>query len=419
MMRLLRVIRNCVVLGACILSFGKVLKNGIILAVSAALMFSSLFAAYADEQEIQEEAAQEETTVSIDPAALREIVEETAQKYRFSTSDISIAYYYTGTGEEWYYNEDTWYYSASLYKVPMTMIYAEKEAAGEISQDTPIGGLKYSEALRLILENSNNEWAHVLMDNAGGDYACRQIEKTYSGLPDSYFIDDYNFYSYFTARFMLGVMKTLYSEPERFPAITEHLLKACPGEYFKDRLEDRYEIAQKYGSYEDSYGDIFNHTAGIVYTDNPFILVVMTKNAGQTDEVISYISEKFAGYTQSLDDIFAEIERARAEAERIEAERIAAEEAARQAEEAERLEQERMEQERLEQERLEQERLEQERMEQERLEQERAEEEELRRQQRELEREQMLSDCTVPGVICAVLLVCIICVLLIRKRVLR
>lgn len=401
------------------MSLTGVRRKVLVFTVIISLLITAITPAFADGEEIPENDAAEEITVSIDPETLRAIVIETAEKYRISTSDISIGYYYSATGEEWFFNEDTWYYSASLYKVPMTMIYAEKEAAGEIAQDTPVNGLRYSEILRLVLENSNNEWAHVLMDNAGGDYACRQIEKTYSGLPDSYFIDDYNYYSYFTARFMLAVMKTLYNEPERFPAITEHLLKACPGEYFKDKLEDRYEIAQKYGSYVDSYGETFNHTAGIVYTKNPFILVVMTKNAGQTDSVISYISERFADYTQSLEDILDELEKAAAEAERAEAERLAAEEAERQAAEAERLEQERLEQERLEQERLEQERLEQERIEHEKQEQERLEAEALRKQQQEEERAELISECTVPAVICAVLLIGLICELLIRRKVIR
>ena len=78
---------------------------------------------------------------------------------------ISVGYVYTATGETWYYNEDRWYYSASLYKVPLMMIYAEKEAKGELTQDSEIFGMKLSYIEDEVLTYSNNDIAYSMMLN--------------------------------------------------------------------------------------------------------------------------------------------------------------------------------------------------------------------------------------------------------------
>ena len=159
---------------------------------------------------------------------------------------ISVGYVYTETGESWYHNEDRWYYSASLYKVPLRMLYAEKEAA--------------------------------------------------------YFSWEYRAYSCFSARFMTEVMNTLYSEPERFPGIAERLKEAQPGHYFRLKLEDcGYEIAQKYGNYHDEDGNDWNHTAGILYTPNPVVLTVLTQYGGISEIIISDMAELFFDYTLKAD----------------------------------------------------------------------------------------------------------------------
>ena len=148
----------------------------------------------------------------------------------------------------------------------------------------------------LILTYSNNDYAHLMMSYFGTEPDCRDLYKQYSDLPDDYYISDFRDYSYFTARFMTDVMQVLYYESERFPNIIESLLPAQPGHYFKMGITD-YEVAQKYGALKE-----FNHTTGIVYTPNPFIITVMTEYCGAPEAVISEYGKMMQDYTLKLDE---------------------------------------------------------------------------------------------------------------------
>ena len=222
---------------------------------------------------------------------------------------ISIGYVYTATGEAWYYNEDRWYYSASLYKVPLMMLYAEKEAEGELTQDSQIFGMPLSYIEDEVLTYSNNEIAYSMMLNLAEPMACRDMFCAYTSLPDDYFTWEYRAYSCFSARFMTEVLETLYTFPERFPGIAERLKNAQPGHYFRLTLDDcGIEIAQKYGNYHDEDGNDWNHTAGILYTPNPVILTVMTQYGGISELIISDLAKLFYDYTMTADEALLQLQ---------------------------------------------------------------------------------------------------------------
>ena len=72
--------------------------------------------------------------------------------------DLSIGFCYTGTGDTWYWNADIWMYSASLYKVPVSMLMAEREAAGELTQESIVNGttLEFLESTALVYSNTDS-----------------------------------------------------------------------------------------------------------------------------------------------------------------------------------------------------------------------------------------------------------------------
>ena len=112
---------------------------------------------------------------------------------------FSVGFCYTATGDCWYYNGDAFMYSASMYKVPVAMLLAEKEAAGLISQDTELGGgtLKYLESSALTF--SNNDSGHAMLNYLGEDNSGKASKLCiqYSSLPRDYFDPDFFDYSYF------------------------------------------------------------------------------------------------------------------------------------------------------------------------------------------------------------------------------
>lgn len=261
----------------------------------------------------------------LDPDALQQIVDDYCARKGLNKDNLSVGFCYTATGDAWYWNGDAWYYSASMYKVPVMMILAERYREGLITDETKISGLTLAEANELILVYSHNDYAHAMMHYIGTDAECRTLYQQYAQLPTDYYISDFYDYSYFTARFMTQVMQTLYNESERFPNVIENLLRAQPGQYFKAGITD-VSIAQKYGNFKDSMGRQFTHDTGIIYTENPFILTIMTKNMGAQDTVIAQFCGAFEDYAKSLDAQLPAYQQAQREAEEAEARRIAEEE---------------------------------------------------------------------------------------------
>lgn len=253
-----------------------------------------------DETEPPVEETVQDTGI-IDAAAVKTMVENLLSEKDIDPKQVSIGYCYTATGDTWYYNGDKWFYSASMYKVPLIMLLAEKVSKGELTQDTAIYDSDVSQVEEHILTYSNNDWAHIIRKYLGGDAAWREAAKQYADLAEDDYDPDYLDYCYFNNRYMTSVMKTLYFERDRFPNVIECLLPAEPGSYFKMTLGDQYEIAQKYGSFEDSRGQKFNHTTGIVYTPNPCIITVMTSNVTAYEKFIADAGKLLTDYTLQLD----------------------------------------------------------------------------------------------------------------------
>ena len=284
-----------------------------------------------------------EDTGIIDAQKLNEMTESFLSERGIDPKNFSLGFCYTATGDEWYYNGDEWFYPASMYKVPLIMLLSERVKSGEIAQDTYIYDKTVSEIEDLILTYSNNDWAHIIRKYLGGDEQWRTEAKKYASLKDDEYDPDYMDYCYFNNRYMTSVMETLYSDSDSYPNVIDCLLRAEPTHYFRlsQSIDGVYDVAQKYGSFDDQIGQSFNHTTGIIYT---------TCNVSNYEKVISDAALMLTEYSLSLDD----------QLKSYEEEKQAEEEAARKAEEdaaAEKAEQERLAAERAAAEKAEQERL--------------------------------------------------------------
>ena len=220
---------------------------------------------------------------------------------------ISVAYEYTATGERWYHQEDRWYYSASLYKVPLMMLLTEREYLGELTKDSDINGLPLETVEEEVLVNSNNPVAYSALLYVAQPDVCRKMFCRYADLPEEYYTWDFYGGSYFTARFMTDVMSTLYRNEERFPRMTDCLKRAQPGHYFRLKLDGRWEVAQKYGTFQDEDGTDWNHASGIIYTPHPFLLTVMTRYGGISENIIGDLAALFCDYTIRADGRLTEL----------------------------------------------------------------------------------------------------------------
>lgn len=267
------------------------MKRLILILLCLALCLSLSVTAFAEEAEIS----------VLDSDELEGMMADFIAEHNIAGGNISIGFIYTGTGERWFYNENEWYYAGSMYKVPMMMLMAEKEKAGELNAQSDINGITLEKAKELILVYSNNEWAHVIRNYLGGDAVWREETKKYSSIPNEDYDPDFVDYGYVNPVFVVDVMEELFDNSESYPGIQDMLLQAEPENYFRFHLEGQYDIAQKYGALKEFY-----HTCGIIYTPTPIILTVMTENLSGHNKLIGDAAKMFADYALKLDERYEE-----------------------------------------------------------------------------------------------------------------
>lgn len=273
----------------------------------------------------------------LDSDELKKLIEDFLDERGIAHDRFRLGYTYTGTNETWYYNGDVWSYSASVYKLPLMMMLAQKVANGELKQEDKVCGVDLTYAETSVLTYSNNDYAHVMINyfDSERDYREQQVKMSdvpVEDIPERYYVS-----SHFSPRFVIGVLRNLYENPDQFPNIVECLKVAMPGQYLSRTLGDKYEVAQKYGAYEQ-----FNNIAGIVYMPHPIFIAINTTWVGNAEQVLADAGKLLADYTLTLDARLEEREKAaKAEEERKlqeeEAERKRLEEEAAQAEEEARI----------------------------------------------------------------------------------
>ena len=164
------------------------------------------------------------TEATAPPAfASNEELEALVQQFKddFGNIDLGVALRFTETGEELYYNADAWYYTASLYKLPMLMQIARLQEAGEGERFENMYE-DFERARHDILAYSSNYFAlglsqffteHQLSDGAmelsGQELDELEIRHLYSGK--------------YSPRFYLGILQELYENEEHYPRIVEYM----------------------------------------------------------------------------------------------------------------------------------------------------------------------------------------------------
>ena len=217
-----------------------------------------------------------------------------ASRYLNSYS-VKIGWCDLESGEEWYLDGDAFRECASTYKLPLAMIYADKIAAGELTLDDKIGYFSLGEALEAMLVDSSNPAGYALRNNLSGDVMeYRRLQAQYSGLSEDEISPAFYRYNLFSPRFLIGTLHTLYDKAERYSLIIDYLKQARPTQYIS-LYRGEIEVAHKYGSYEEYVCD-----SGIIYTERPFLLCVMTYKVKGAPFVIGQIARIAMDYAEYL-----------------------------------------------------------------------------------------------------------------------
>lgn len=226
-----------------------------------------------------------------------EVVADFNARLGIGERNVGYGYRNTVTGEEHFFNADQYMVSASMYKVPLNMAVAEKVYEGEISFETQIGGLTYKQLQEGSIIHSDNEYARVLWMYIGhGNYrSYRRYIAPLMGEDADTVDPQYYVNNFFTPRQMIHCLTELYDNQERYPGVIDCMKQAEPSEYFR-RSESRFEIAHKYGYWEDQ--TLHMNDCAIVYTDEPILIVCFTDGLHNAYQVLAEFCTLMCDYAQ-------------------------------------------------------------------------------------------------------------------------
>lgn len=226
-----------------------------------------------------------------------QVIEEFLAQYNAKEGQVTIGYYNTVTGEEHYYDPDRYMISGSMYKVPLCMVFAEKEANGEIEwEDLSKSGYRFGVLVEGAIVHSNNDYAAMLWKQIGTYHHYREVIAPYMGEDPETADDKYYENNFFTARQVISCLKLLYSEEDTYGHILELMKEGQKDEYFR-RYEDRYEVAHKYGYLAEGY-ILHLNDCGVIFTDDPYLLVCFTSGVEKPYEVLGRLCTLMSDYTQ-------------------------------------------------------------------------------------------------------------------------
>ena len=143
------------------------MRRWICLLLSALVLFSALPTARAEGTEEPEGEAEEPVYSVLREEEIAQVIEDYLTENNIWRPGIGIGFLYTATGEEWYYNGDKFFYSASLYKVPLLMLVSNMVARGELEQDAEIKGFKLTQMEEAILGALDAGAAGICLFSAG------------------------------------------------------------------------------------------------------------------------------------------------------------------------------------------------------------------------------------------------------------
>ena len=197
-------------------------------------------------------------------------------------------------------NEKDEFIAASIYKLPLEMLYYDKvnegeytldstftysgymhEDAGVISSDYGIGSqVPLSDLLNDLIIYSDNDAGHILYENLGG---WKEYKEAMTKYTDSISENYYTMDNVTTANTMNDVVTYLYDYKEDYKGLIKNMEEAEPGEYL-DR-DTQLSMPQKYGMYDSALNSV-----GFVECNTSYSIVVLTSLGDKGADVMANIN---------------------------------------------------------------------------------------------------------------------------------
>ena len=204
---------------------------------------------------------------------LEELITVYREEHNLDEKNFALSFYCPETGESYAYNETSFFYGASTYKLPLNLYYYDMQLAGEITGDTMITqGSSLDEAHYQSLVYSNNELSYSLWRRIGDWPEYKTAMRKYFTMPDDQIPQIYYYDHVFCTQMMMDVLKVVWDGQEDYTELVDYLKIACPNAYFKTYIDtEQTPVMHKYGSYNGAENDV-----GIIWAERPFLLAVYT-----------------------------------------------------------------------------------------------------------------------------------------------
>lgn len=275
----------------------KMMKQLICLLAVLCLLLPSAVSAAAEETEKPEAEGDER----FEGKTWEQVIDEFLEQHYANVDGVGLGYYNTVTGEEEYHNPDTYFVAASMFKVPLNMLYCEMVSNGEIDWDTNIWGYSYEYLLEGTIIDSNNDLAEKLWraygvgQNVPYRYYREKIAPYMGEDPDN--VDPlYYRNNLFTSRQMITCLRLLYDNPDRFPRLLDTMKRAEPNRYFLNHPQ-KVDVAHKYG-YVIEDDVLYLNDCGVCYTEDPICLVAFTRGTTQPYAFLADYCTLMIDYTE-------------------------------------------------------------------------------------------------------------------------
>ena len=245
--------------------------------------------------------ALDETQKMMEPESLDSRIQEIITAYNLTEDNIAVSYQNTVTGESYAYNDTTYLFAASTYKLPLNMYYYMMINAGEISTSANVGGYILSEAQRLSILLSDND-SSMAMQHVLGDYSYYKnlMLQTFG---DSYFSDisnaDPNTYldNYYPSGFLLNVLQYLYANMDDFSEMLSYMCSDDQNNAVYNTVRDQVTVYQKQG-----WTSSDNAVAEIVMTDQPYLAAIIINDPYyRSPEILSEVNEAIYAYHTKME----------------------------------------------------------------------------------------------------------------------
>ncbi|HZJ68797.1 MAG TPA: serine hydrolase [Candidatus Eisenbacteria bacterium] len=252
----------------------------------------------ANESQIDPLTSQREVVIArkneLDLKDLENKIETYLDQQKIDRSSLSVYVTDLTRDQEYCFNETVFFGAASIYKLPIAMLFYDDINKGEISFDTNYvyeasyhqagGPIPYTynigdeipldQLLNDMIEFSDNTSAWILYHNYGGWEVHRTEALRYTNYQLGHKFLAYE--NYMTSQYTNDLLLHIYNHQNEYALLLESMKNSFPENYLN--LNCNNSTYQKHGNYLDAMGGV-----GLVLDGNPYAISILTSlgNCGE------------------------------------------------------------------------------------------------------------------------------------------